>query len=131
VLALIRIWEYAAMHRCKGIFFDMADEDLLIACRWTEQDGDLIGTLIEVRFLERDEDGVLQIHDWQEHNGFAFFADERSQKARFAAQQRWSKHEAECSEHTAGIAPSPDPVPHPEPTPLPEGIRSGRGSARK
>ena len=112
VIALMRIWEYAAKHRCKGIFFGLDEEDLLIAAHWNEKNGDLIDSLADVGFLDREDEGVLIIHDWQEHNGWAFYADERSDKARRAANKRWNK---ECNEHATSNAPSPYPDPLPKP----------------
>lgn len=39
------------------------------ACMWQGDADALVNALLETAFLERDEDGVLYIHDWQDYAG--------------------------------------------------------------
>ena len=128
VLGLLRLLEFTAVHRPKGVFHGLDEEDLLVAARW-ERDEDLLSVLTEVGFLEQDEDGVYVVHDWQDHNGWAYFADERSERARSNAYKRWRK-DGDASSNASGNANSNAP----SPTPTPEELivlSSGTASSRK
>ena len=47
-----------------------------------------VGLLVAVKLL--DFDGVnYAIHSWKKHNGYAAHSEERSQRARDAANKRW------------------------------------------
>ena len=83
VEALLRLWMYAAQYRPGGTFTNMDLDDIEIAVRWAGQAGELVKTLLEVRFLERAGD-LYRLHDWIDHNGYASGAEDRSDKARFA-----------------------------------------------
>jgi hypothetical protein len=111
----------------------MDREDIEIAADWLGKEGLFVDTLIAMRLVDCD-DGVCKIHDWEENNGFAFGARERSEKARKAARAKWDKYNAKhaksCSEHSneqnqallndaRSYAPSPSPSPSPSPNKLP------------
>ena len=64
VEALLRLWMYAAQYRPGGTFTNMAADDIEIAVRWAGQDSELVMTLLEVGFLERDGD-LYRLHKWK------------------------------------------------------------------
>jgi len=133
--SLLRLWFWAAQHRPNGILSDLSDEDIEIAARWVGDQGMLVALLVELRFLDFSN-GVFALHDWEDHNGWACHAKERSDKAKKAAAAKWGKrslppedvtvHAPSDTTSTAtssalgiacGIAPSPNPNPSPNPSP--------------
>lgn len=82
VIALIRLWEYAAEFRPDGSLSGMNEEDIALAAGW-RGDGNLVSTLIEIGWLD-EEPGCLSLHDWLEHNPWAADAEERSDKGRLS-----------------------------------------------
>jgi len=148
VVSLQQLWIYAAQNRSKGILHGLDDEDIAIASRWDGDADKFINGLIDVKFLEKGEDGTLILHDWEEHQPFAFYSEERSKQARAAAAARWGGEKSNspnspnimspacgedadsmltaCGEHTGSIQSamlnhsiSNAPIPTPTPKPNP------------
>jgi hypothetical protein len=116
IIALIKLWLFAAEYRPKGILTDLSEKAILSIMGLNEQQvgpqtdstssstasiaGDLLDALLKLRFLEKDRKGVYRIHDWKEHNPYAYFAPERSAKASKAAAIRYGKrNNLECTGH--------------------------------
>ena len=141
---LVRLWAFTASNKSKGVLERMDDEDVELAADWQGDPGTFVEALLDLSLLDRDEQGRLCIHDWQEHNAFAAHASERSEKAKKAAEARWQKRlgddgnaqkcSEQCSSNAGSIAggnaqamqtdatsyaPSPTPTPTPTPTPSP------------
>jgi hypothetical protein len=96
VLAFISLLLYAGVHRTKGTLSDMDNEDIAIAAMWDGDADKLVDTLHSLRLL--DKDGVwYSIHDWAEHNPWAFGAKERSEQAKKAANKRWDGERKKAS----------------------------------
>jgi hypothetical protein len=89
---LLSLWAFASEYRPKGVLKGMTDADIEIAVGWKGRRGAFVGILLELGWLDNG-DGVRSIHNWQKHNGFAFFSDERSERAKKAIAVRWAKHE--------------------------------------
>lgn len=83
VIALQRLWLYAAKHRCSGVLADMDEEEIAMAARWPNDVTTFVTTLVNVRWLDVI-DGTYVLHDWTDHNGYAVAAEDRSDKARFS-----------------------------------------------
>jgi hypothetical protein len=126
---LIRFWAYVAQNRPAGDLSGLDADDIEIAAGWTGQCSELYQALLELRFIEKTESGLM-VHDWDDHNGYASHAEDRAEKARKAAEKRWNARNKdktqECSEHTQALlndatsnAPSPTPTPTPSPNPDP------------
>lgn len=141
VLALIRLWLYVATNHPKGDISKLDNEDIAAVCLWHKEPSHLVNTLIEVGFIDEwiNEDGSIsrKIHDWEEHNRFAYYAEERVEIARKNAERRWSGGikqnglnkpknangnavgmQSACNLHANGNAPSP--IPSPSPIPIPK-----------
>jgi hypothetical protein len=134
--------------------------DVEIAARWSGENGAFMKTLHDLRLLDcpacppreswQPHDIVLpvEIHDWPDWQGWAFFSEERSARASKAASARWGAREekdASCGPHkkkmrsasktnAGGNATStkndaPSPAPAPPPTPEKE-EQSSRDDAR-
>jgi uncharacterized phage protein (TIGR02220 family) len=100
----------------------MTDEDIEIAAQWSGEPGMLVAVLVALRLVDKNECS-FSLHDWEEHNGWAAHAKDRSEKARKAAAAKWNKKKnatSNASSNANGNAPSiaPSPSPIPSPTPI-------------
>lgn len=131
VLSHICLLLYVAQNKPLGVLTGMDEVDIEIAANWDDEPGKLVPALLQLRLLD-DVDGTLTIHNWRKHNPYAFHAQDRSDRAKKAAEVRWGKIEnndaKKCSEHTQALPvasvsnaplPTPDPltitVPDPDP----------------
>ena len=58
VLALLKLWEYAAEFRSDGDFYGMSAEDVELAVDWVS-DKALVETLVDVGFIDGEEGRCL------------------------------------------------------------------------
>lgn len=93
VEALLQLWLWAAVRRSSGRLKGLDAEDVELAARWNGAEGAFVRELCALRLLD-EEDGTFVIHDWVEHQGYASQAEERSRRAKAAAQARW--HGDDC-----------------------------------
>jgi hypothetical protein len=140
IIKLLRLWLFTAEHRPKGILYDISDDDLReilgysagsLADSSAESDNQLSSNMISAqlkyKFIEKDKKGVYSVHDWSEHNPYAFFAPERSEQAKRASLSRHnirtsaqtsnqlsSKRKSAKLKHQISSAPSPIPSPAPK-----------------
>ena len=123
LLGLISLWIYTATHRPKGILYDMDNEDLMDACNTNDEH--FISLLIDLKLIDFDGKNH-SIHNWKDNNGWVFFSDERSEKAKKAAEARWNKQDKNqqhnATSNTGSNASSNAPSPTPTPTPTPKSI---------
>ncbi|MBR6674126.1 MAG: hypothetical protein IKL39_05330, partial [Mailhella sp.] len=124
VLCLLRLWLWAAANRPEGILRGLDADDLELAAQWEGQPGELVAALCEFRLLDAppaspfscgesapgepeaagenpaapdcpEARSAFRIHDWAEHQAWASRSEERTKKARRAAQSRWDKEPSE------------------------------------
>lgn len=88
---LIDLWLTAALDRPDGILVDWDYDDIAIAANWEGDTKQFVDALVTCKWLEINDDGVYTLHDWQEHQGWASGAKQRSHTAKLAAQARWKK----------------------------------------
>ena len=88
VFNLIALWCAAGLTRSKGVLTDLTVTDIEMLSLWEGDPGRFVEVLSEVGFLDKQEGGEYQLHDWEEHNRWAFFAQERSEIARANALKR-------------------------------------------
>jgi hypothetical protein len=81
---LICLFLWVASNRSDGDLTGMTNEDIELAADWQGDEGEFVAALVEVGFLD-GEDGAYVIHDWAEHNPWAFGSEARSQKAKWNA----------------------------------------------
>jgi hypothetical protein len=103
VLSLIDLWLKTAENRPKGILFGMDETDIALDAQWPGDPAQFCQALVDTGFLERDEKGIYSVHDWKGHQRYAYFAEERSQRAREAVEVRWSKRDAEKLQKECGV----------------------------
>jgi hypothetical protein len=83
VIALMRLWLWAAQNRPSGILSGMDEDDIEIAARWNGVQGAFNAAARTVKFLDC-VDGVYHIHDWQDHNAWQSDAENRSNASRLS-----------------------------------------------
>ncbi len=103
VLAHIRLLSYTAQNRPDGRLTRMDADDIALASGYAGDIHALIAALLEIFLLDKDEDGVLSLHDWAEHNPWASGAPDRTESGKKAAEARWAK-EREKKEREAAQA---------------------------
>lgn len=137
---LIRLFSMAGKLCSDGVFNGCTKEDLDDFADWRGE-GSLVEHLLEVKFLIANK-GLFKINDWKEHQPWLAGAKARSEKAKKAAEARWSQSDTpeednlddsassmlgaydeqgeSITERNAGSnAPSPSPSPSPIPIPSP------------
>jgi 5-methylcytosine-specific restriction endonuclease McrA len=87
VQPLLRLWCFASQYKCDGNLGGVA-EDIELAAHWQGEPGEFVRALLETGWLDQNGTGYL-LHDWEQHNPWAFHAKERSERSREAAQQKW------------------------------------------
>lgn len=154
VLCLISLWGFAGKHRQKGRLTGMNIKDIEMMAEWRGDKEQFVATLIDLKLLDKHKNGVFKIHNWKARNGYIYFAPERSEHAKKAAQARYKKikvgvqHENKKSEvkiqsrlkskspinsnnlapaqKTNELTPSPSPTPSPNPNPSPAVVRENK-----
>ena len=89
VVCLQRLWIWAAQNRVDGCLVEFEVDDIEIVAGWTGESGLLVQTLEALRFLDKDGDAYC-LHGWAEHQEYVTQEPARIEKARKAAQKRWS-----------------------------------------
>lgn len=119
---LLRLWFFCRENRPKGNFNGMTDDDIEIAAKWDGEPGALVEAMIEIGWLNRNGNNALYVHDWQHHQPWSYFAEERAEKARASVMQRWNKKGKNTKRirrvyetNTTPNTPSPIPIPSPKP----------------
>lgn len=86
LVALLRLWEYAAEFRTNGDLAGMTAEDIDLAAGWNSE-VPFVPVLVEIGFLDEGPDSFA-LHDWQVHNPWVAEAEERSDAARLSRLHR-------------------------------------------
>ena len=86
VIGLLKLWLFAAEHRCSGTLVDVGDEEIELIT-----DMDFLDTLLKLNLVERVPGNFLRIVNWEKHQKWVMDAPARSAKARKAATERWNK----------------------------------------
>lgn len=129
VTAIIDLWLYTAQHRPDGNLSGLSDEDIAEAAQY---EGDFKSFILAIGpkpeglgFLDGDS-GEYKLHDWKEHNPWAYRAKARSRAAKRAVEERWRKERVMRAEYEANTeriqgeeqAHIPLSLPLPSPPPL-------------
>ena len=110
---LIDLWIATAMNHPNGILQGMDETDIALEAGWEGEDSHkLVSALVECGFLEKNENGVYSLHDWEDHQAYVIHAERRKAQARNAAAARWKPQgeeenmQGECCQHTDSNPPS-------------------------
>jgi hypothetical protein len=95
---LVKLWAYTALIKPDGILAGMDSDDIEIAADWNGENGIFTETLAVLKFIDKDISGCFSIHDWDDHNEYAAGAEQRSEKARKAANTRHDKTKQQTRE---------------------------------
>ena len=128
ISSLLSLWGYAAKHRTKGILRGLSSGEIAEVARWNGDSKQFVSSLVRLRWLEK-RGKVYSIHEWEIHQPYAFFAEERSQAARNAAETRWNKQRGNDANRMRGVYGQHPPAPDPTPTPIPVPPPRTRGGA--
>ena len=93
VLALIDLWLNTRQTRPKGVLYGLSEIDIALDAQWSGDPVRFCAALVAIGFLDRSEEGVYSLHNWSRHQPFAFFEDERKERARKNAEGRWRQKE--------------------------------------
>jgi hypothetical protein len=123
---LLCLWTFVAQNRPDGNLTGLDVDDIEIASEWNGQCSMFYQALLDLRFIDVDGD-TIKIHDWEDHNGYASHAKERSDKAKKAAEARWNSKN-KCYEHAPSNATSikkdaTSNAPSPSPSPTPNKLK--------
>lgn len=94
LFSLLQLWTWVAQNKPSGILSGMDDEDVSIAAGWEGDDEAFCDTLVDLRWLDLDEDGTYRLHNWEARQEYASKSEERVEKAKKAAAARWNKQAA-------------------------------------
>lgn len=130
IVALLDLWLKTAQIRPKGVFIGMDKKAIATSAGWKGSPEKFINALLESGFLEKDSQNIFFLHDWEEHQGWVYHSDERSEKAKNAVRAReekklkmdkkLSKTQNEIHlKSELDVSPSPNPSPNPSPSPKP------------
>ena len=95
-LALIRLWCWVGQYRDDGRLYDVADDEIeIVAAGWTGESGKFLEAILALRWADRDDEGVVVMHDWAEHNPWCAARTARADAARTAALVKAHKQRGE------------------------------------
>jgi len=120
VISLMALWGYAAKHRTKGVLHGLSPSEIAMVARWEGDAEHFVEVLVRMKWLEKQRKTYV-VHEWEIHQPYAFYAEERSQVARKAAETRWKKQRGDDANRMRGEYGQhpPAPVHTPTPTPVP------------
>lgn len=104
VLALMRIWIFAAQNKPDGMLTGIQESTIERIAKWRGEPRSLTKLLVELRFIEKDEAGTWVLHDWERHNPYAASAEFRHERAKKANAARRDKEKSKMSATSVLIA---------------------------
>lgn len=122
--SLISLWCWASEFRPKGNLDGLSASEIEDAAEWRGAQNAFVVAIRDCGFLDGELGAKCYLHDWREHNSYAYFSRERSKIARRGAEARWKKHNENKLEMQnalqgamqTAIAPAPAPTPAPSPS---------------
>ena len=79
---LIDLWIATAISRPDGILEGWTARDIAEEVDWSDEPEKLLKSLQEAGWIDRRDDGIVIIHDWRTHQGWASSTTTRSVRAR-------------------------------------------------
>lgn len=119
IVALLTIWAYATENHPDGCLGRVSDEDLADMAGWHDSEhpaAGLMEALDDAGWIDID-DGVVSLHDWDQHQPWVAGREKRSASARHAARMRWASESHAEGNAGANAVACPSPLPSlPNPT---------------
>ena len=82
---LINLWIATAVSRPDGVLVGWTSGDIAEEVGWTGDPEALVSAYKDSGWIDRRGDGVVVVHDWTTHQGWATGANDRSNRARMRA----------------------------------------------
>ena len=91
IVSLIRLWCYARERHPSGVLDGVGLDDLEVVVEWPGTPGTFTSYATGKRWVDVSPEGVLSVHDWPDHQPWAFGSERRSNAAKIGAQSKWQK----------------------------------------
>lgn len=91
IVSLIRLWCYVRERHPQGVLDGVGLDDLEVIVEWPGTPGDFTAYTTSKRWVDVSPEGVLSVHDWPDHQPWAFGTERRSNAAKIGAQTKWQK----------------------------------------
>jgi hypothetical protein len=128
--AVFALWAFATEERPKGVLINMTDKKIAAACGIDPtviDPTEFVNNLVEIGFLDRAEDGVVEIHNWKKRQPNIWSRGEKDPTKVAAANARWGKKEPDLKDKrprkqpvansdAAAMQCMPSAMPHPTPS---------------
>ena len=82
---LINLWIATAVSRPDGVLIGWTNGDIAEEVGWQGNPDELIEAYKSAGWIDQRDDGVVIVHDWATHQGWATGANDRSNRQRFKA----------------------------------------------
>ena len=91
IVSLIRLWCYTRERHPQGVLDGVGLEDLEVVVEWPGTPGEFTSYTTSKRWVDVSPEGVLSVHDWPDHQPWAFGSERRSNAAKIGATTKWQK----------------------------------------
>jgi hypothetical protein len=101
--AIFTLWAFVAEERNKGVLENMSDRHIAAACCIDPKNIDpseFVANLVEIGFLDRREDRVVVVHNWDKRQPNIWARGEKNPAKVAAANARWQKNDDSSSVKT-------------------------------
>jgi hypothetical protein len=95
---LIRLWGFCQSEQRGQCLGTATAEDVELLCAWDDEPGKLFSALVASKWLDKNDDGTIEVHDWDEHN--------RGLKSNWANGQKLRRKVASSQRKCASTAPA-------------------------
>ena len=89
ILAVISLWTGVAISKPDGLLDGWDEEDIALEANYEGDAKTLINALLKTGFLEKNENGVFSVHNWQKRQPWAANHEHRKLSATKNQLKRW------------------------------------------
>lgn len=128
--AVFALWAFTTEERPKGVLTNMSDKKVAAACGIDPSvidPTDFVNNLVEIGFLDRREDGIIEVHNWKKRQPNIWSRGEKDPAKVAAANARWGRKQTSEDEKNVekkgvvkkdagAIQCMPSAMPHPIPS---------------
>lgn len=101
---VIRLWSWTMRYAAHGRLSNGARTALETACGWRGQAGGLVDALLAVGWLETDDSGCLEVHDWEEHQGAAVAKAQKDAERKRAVREEARRRRGDGAETARAVS---------------------------
>ena len=118
------LWQFTSKYTPRGDVGRFSDARIEAACDWSGRKGQLLDALVQARWIDRDDQYRLVIHDWETHADGTVKKRLIRDKVDFVTAQTYSGNVSK--QNTDIVQPEPSSVP--DISSLPTGTHMGTGT---